>query len=262
MNQKLIVVSGPTGSGKTALALKLAKKYGGYIINADSRTIYKDLDVGTAKPTKAQQRRVKHYLLDIIPPEQHFTVGDFKRRAEGIINARKGLPFIVGGTGLYITALVENWHLGRRRGSGTSPTTTSPTAIAPTKGPAKYDALVLVLNPPRRQVYQKLNQRVKNLWRRGLVVETKRLREQYDFSLPAFTGIGYREVAAYLDGKLSKAQAIATIQTNTRRYAKRQLTWWRHRPGVQWVTTQRQTEKLIRQFLEIKKENKLRSPKN
>lgn len=234
--QKIMVISGPTGSGKTKLALKLAKKYKGYIINADSRTVYHGMDIGTTKPSKAEQRHVKHYLLDVKTPNQRFTVGDFKRQAEKIIKTKKGLPFIVGGTGLYISALIENWQLGSGRG-------------AKHKGKPKYEALVLVLNPARQKLYQTLNRRVLTLWQRGLVSETKKLQKKYNFSLPAFTGIGYREVAAYLNGNTTKAEAIEKIQINTRRYAKRQWTWWRHRPGVHWITTQGQAEKLIKNFL-------------
>lgn len=235
--QKLIVISGPTGSGKTELALRLAKKYKGYIINADSRTVYKGMDIGTTKPTKAERRRVKHFLIDIKTPNQRFTVGDFKKHAEKIIKTKKGLPFIVGGTGLYITALIENWQLGDGRG-------------ATTKGKPKYEVLVLVLNPPRQKLFKTLNRRVETIWRRGLVAETKRLRKKYKFSLTAFTGIGYREVAAYLNGDLTKTQAVERIRINTRRYAKRQWTWWRHRPGVNWIATQAQAEKAIKTFLE------------
>lgn len=234
--QKLIVISGPTGSGKTELALKLAKKYKGYIINADSRTVYAGMDIGTAKATKTQRRLVKHYLIDIKTPRQKFTVGEFKRRAEHVIKTSKGIPFIVGGTGLYISALIENWQLGNGRG-------------AKHKGTAKYDVLLLVLNPPRQKHFSKLNQRVLTLWQHGLVAETKRLRKKYSFSLPAFTGIGYREVAAYVDGTLTKARAIEKIQANTRQYAKRQWTWWRARKNVHWITNQRQAERLIKRFL-------------
>ncbi|MFC1662910.1 tRNA (adenosine(37)-N6)-dimethylallyltransferase [Patescibacteria group bacterium] len=228
---KLIVISGPTASGKTRLALALAKKYDGYIINADSRTIYKGLDLATAKPTKTEQKQVKHYLIDIIRPDQRYTVVDFKRQAEKIINTKKGLPFIVGGTGLYISALTENWQFDKQ-----------------TIGPAKYESLVLVLNPSRSKLYQQINKRVINIWQKGLVAETKKLQKKYKFSLPPFTGIGYREVAAYLDGQLTKDQAIAKIQINTRRYAKRQWTWWRARKNVNWIKTRKEAEQLIRDF--------------
>lgn len=226
--KKVVVISGPTASGKTKLALSLAKKYKGYIINADSRTIYKGLDVGTAKPTKAEQKKVKHHLINVVKPDKRFTAVDFKRAAEKIIAKNNKLAFIVGGTGLYISALVENWHFGSE-----------------SKGPTKYDSFILVLSPPRKTLYDKINKRVKTLWRRGLVAETKRLQKKYDFTKPAFTGIGYREVVQYLTGKLTKQQAIDKIQTQTRRYAKRQWTWWRGRKNVHWITTEKQATKLI-----------------
>ncbi|MFH0951859.1 MAG: tRNA (adenosine(37)-N6)-dimethylallyltransferase MiaA [Patescibacteria group bacterium] len=229
---KIIVISGPTGSGKTELSLALANKYGGFIINADSRTIYKELDIATAKPTKAQQKKIKHYLIDIKKPDNKFTVFDFKQAADRLIKTHKNLPFIVGGAGLYITSLIENWRLGTRQ-----------------KSKAKYEVLLLVLNPPRDQLYQRINKRVEKMWRTGLIAETKRLRKKYNFNQHAFTGIGYREVAKYLSGTLTKQQAIQEMQKQSRHYAKRQLTWWRSRDNVYWITSRKQAEKLLEIFI-------------
>ncbi|MFA5127354.1 MAG: tRNA (adenosine(37)-N6)-dimethylallyltransferase MiaA [Patescibacteria group bacterium] len=240
---KILVILGPTASGKSALAVKIAKAFKGEIISADSRQIYKGLNVAANKITKKEMAGIKHYLLDVVYPNQDFTLYDWQKQAfqtiKKIIN-RKKLPIICGGTGLYICSVLQNYDL--------HPTT-------PRLRNCPYDFLVLGLSLNRTLLYERINQRAKKMIRDGSLNEAKKLYRKYpNKNLPALSGIGYRELIQYLDKKITLPQAIELIQKNTRHYAKRQMTWFRRmeRQGIKihWNLSPLESKKLIKNFLE------------
>ena len=235
---KIIVILGPTASGKTQLSLKLAKKINGEIVSADSRLIYKGMDIGACKPTKAQQRLVRHHLIDIARPDQVVTLAAWQRaafRTIGGILKKKKLPFLVGGTGLYLSSIIENYR------------------IPQTKGRQRYSTLIFGIAVQRAQLYRTINARVNALVHMGLEHEVRNLATKYPWSLPSMHGIGYREWRQYFNGERSKKETIAAIQQATRNFAKRQMTWFRgmerKKIAIHWVTTAAEAEKLARDFL-------------
>ncbi len=234
---KIIVILGPTASGKTKLSLKLAREFNGEIISADSRLIYKGMDIGSCKPTKKQQRPIRHHLIDIARPDQVVTLTAWQRAAFRNIDAilkKKKLPFLVGGTGLYISSIIENYR------------------IPQTKGRPRYDALTIGIAVPRGRLYRTINARVTALIRAGLEREVRQLAKKYSWSWPSMHGIGYREWQSYFNGEQSKKDTIAAIQQATRNFAKRQMTWFRgmeRRHPIHWVTTPSTAERIIKDFL-------------
>ena len=217
---KIIVVAGPTATGKTALALRLAQHYGGEIISADSMQVYKTLDIATAKPSKAELAAVPHHLIDILEPTEEFSAYQFvafAKTAIADITARGKLPVICGGTGLYIHSLLDGF-------SFKDDTPNSPT---------DYQSLKLALNySSRALLYDKINARVDEMFAAGLADEA---RYALSLGLPASAqAIGYKELALYFEGKQSLEEAKALIKQKTRNYAKRQLTWFRPR-GYTWL---------------------------
>ena len=286
MKIPVIVVSGPTASGKSALALKLAEKYGGEIVSADSMQIYKELSVGTAKPDKSEIKRVPHHLVDILEPEEKFSAADFKKRAEEAIediSSRGRLPIIAGGTGLYIDSLLystgfshpkENPKLRRelaemneKEGADAvyailksldgdaaekihknnvkrviraieiiksthkslEESVEKPLGVSP-----KYEVLYVFINPDRQELYRRIDRRVDEMMEQGLLDEAKMLFERN--VLPDATSvqaIGYKEFFGVFRGEKSLSDAVDELKRDTRRYAKRQVTWFsRHKDAV------------------------------
>ena len=239
---KIIVILGPTASGKSSLAVKIAKAFKGEIISADSRQIYKGLNIAANKITKKEMAGVKHYLLDVVYPDQDFTLYDWQKQSFRTIKkiiTKKRLPIICGGTGLYISSILQNYDL-------------HPTS--PRWQECPYDFLVLGLSPNRTLLYERINQRAKKMIKDGSLNETKKIYKKYPGkNLPALSGIGYRELIRYLDNKITLSQAIELIQKNTRHYAKRQMTWFRRmeRQGIKihWNLSLIESKKLIKKFL-------------
>lgn len=282
-----MVIVGPTAVGKTALSIRLAKKYNGEIINGDSMQVYSGLDIGTAKVTEEEAEGVPHHLLDIIPVERDYTASDFKRDAGQAIKsilARGKLPIVVGGSGLYIEGLLFDMQFGgvaaedrdyrkqleaeleqtdamhiwkqlqekdpeaaeqihpnnsRRviraleviRFSGKRFSDQADREAAP-----HYDALLIGLDTERSILYDRINRRVDLMVANGLLEEAKAL---FDRQLPAKAqatrGIGYKEWFGYFNGEVTFEEAIELLKQNSRRYAKRQLTWFRNRmSGIHW----------------------------
>ena len=284
----LIVILGPTASGKSALGIELAKKLHGEILVCDSTEIYRHFDIGTGKILPAEQQGITHHLVDLLDPEEIFTAGEYRRRALSVLDdlrLRKKLPVITAGTGLYLRALLEGLadaperseeirdrlrssaeihgaaHLHRiltrldpesaariavpdtqkiiraiemRVVAGKSATEIHRSGRTPLAG---YRIVKLGLAPPREALYQRIHSRIDAMIQAGWIEEVARLVEN---AIPAdakpFQFIGYSEWRAYLAGKLPKEEALQKIQQATRRFAKRQLTWFRREPNVDWFT--------------------------
>ena len=282
----VLCVVGPTAAGKSALALELAGPLVGEIVNADALQVYRGFDIGTAKPGAEDRRRVPHHLLDILEPHQQFSAGEFARRARRAIDeiqSRRRLPMLVGGSGLYLRALVEGIspipavdpELRRRLRqrleaeglealraelSRLDPETAARLAPADGQrllralevalgtgrplsawlaerpvGGGGIDAVWIGLTVARALLYDRIAVRVGRMLAAGWVDEVRRLLESgLEPSLPAFQAIGYRELAAYIAGDSTLAEATERIVRATRRYAKRQMTWFRRQPGIAW----------------------------
>ena len=289
MNEKhkVIVICGPTASGKTALSIELAKKINGEIVSADSMQIYKDMDIGTAKPTKQEMGEIKHYLLDFVSPEDRYSVAQYKQDAKKaikeIINKGK-TPIIVGGTGLYVDSLIyeieyndikldEEYRkklekIAEEQGleelykkaveidpeamkkisqndkkrimrvleiyHSTGKTKTEQEKES-RKNPVEYDYRVFAINWDREILYQRINKRVDIMVDQGLIEEVKEILNKYDKFPTAMQGLGYKEVVDYLNGIYTKEEMIEKIKLETRRYAKRQLTWFRKNKQTIWL---------------------------
>lgn len=285
---KVIVIAGPTASGKTALSIALAKKINGEIISADSMQIYKYMDIGTAKPTKEEMSGIKHYLLDFVSPDERYSVADFKKNAENAIEEilKKGkTPIVVGGTGLYIDSLIygieypdikfdedyrnslekiasleggleslyekaikidSNAVLKISRNDkkrimrileiyhATGKTKTE-LEIESRKNEVKYDYRVFVINMDREKLYERINKRVDIMIENGLIDEVKSILKRFDNFPTAMQGLGYKEVVDYLYGRYTKNEMIEKLKMETRRYAKRQLTWFRKDKSFTWI---------------------------
>lgn len=275
---KIVVIVGPTASGKSALAVRLARKVDGEIVSADSRLLYKGMDIGTAKPTRQEMVGVPHHLIDVVSPSRTLTLAEYKRRAIRAIRAilkRGRVPIVVGGTGLYVRTIVENleipevppdmkyraslerkgkaWILKRLKKLdpeyagriGPNPryairalevirATGKPFGAQQGKGEPLFDALTIGLDPGKQELDRRIDRRVDVMIRSGLVAEAKRLARRHAWTLPSMSGIGYQELKAYFEGSIDLKQAIEDIKTDTRRYAKRQMTWWRRINRVSW----------------------------
>jgi tRNA dimethylallyltransferase len=285
--QKIVIIIGPTASGKTDLALRLAERLDGEIVNADSMQLYRGLDIGTAKPSPELRNRVPHHLIDIADPDQEFSASDFRREAAKAIAdiaGRGKRAFIVGGTGLYIRALLQGLvdspsgagevrleleEEARRRGNGALlgelAKVDSVTAerlhsndlvriiralevYRMTGNPISqqrsshgfsgdyYCALKLGLSVERLELYERIDSRVERMMGDGLVDEVQTLLERgFSPQLKALRSIGYRHICAYLSGEYSLAEGVRLMQRDTRRYAKRQMTWFRNDKEINWV---------------------------
>jgi tRNA dimethylallyltransferase len=280
----LLVVLGPTGSGKTALSLALAERFGGETVNCDSVALYRDFDIGTAKPTPEERARVPHHLFDVADPTTQVTAGEYARQARQVlreISARHKLPIVVGGTGLYLRALLEGLFPGPHRSGQLRERLRSrsqeagylhrllarldkPAAekIHPHDAPKLIRAievclasrqqmtamwkqgreplqgfhiLRLGLDPDRKALYQRIDERAQQMFAAGLVEETSRLGQKYGERAWALGSLGYRQARQVLSGELSREAAVAAAQQGHRNYAKRQMTWFRREPDVRWL---------------------------
>lgn len=287
MKPKVVVICGPTASGKTALSIELAKQIDGQIVSADSMQIYKEMNIGSAKPTKEEMQGIKHYMLDFVLPSQRYSVAEYKKDASNaiceIINNGK-TPIIVGGTGLYIDSLIYNIEYQeiefdeeyrkkleeevQEKGleslyerakqidpeaiKNISPNdkkrilrileiykatnkTKTEQEIESRKNEVQYDYQVYALDMPRKDLYERIDKRVDIMINQGLIEEVKQILEKYKEQPTALQALGYKEIKEYLEGILTKQEAIDKVKQETRRYAKRQLTWFRKNKQTIWI---------------------------
>ena len=275
MNKKLkgIVISGATGVGKTDLSIKLAKRLNADIISADASQVYKFLDIGTAKVTEDEMQGIKHYMIDVVEPDEDYSFGDFEVEVNKILHEKEENAeniILVGGTGLYIRAITDgfsdlptkdekirkdlekksleelqeilkaldlqayneidlNNKLRLVRAIEVCKITGGKFSELRVKNIKKnnYNFLKVFLTRNREELYERINKRVDIMIQKGLVEEAKKVYNNYEDSLYKISAIGYKELFNYFDGKVSLEEAIEDIKRESRRYAKRQMTWFR-----------------------------------
>lgn len=290
MPNKIIAVAGPTASGKTALAVEIAKKYNGEVVSCDSMQIYRHMDIGTAKPTRDEMCGIPHHMIDIIEPTESYSVAAFVSDARKCIDdilSRGRLPILAGGTGLYMDSVINNISFAEfdgdedfraeMRGFAEREGNEALHGILKEKDPEAaekihpnnvrrviralevcrmtgktftqaglearrervYDALVFGLDAERSVLYDRINRRVDRMFEAGLEQEVRTLA---DSGIPrdstAMQAIGYKELLEYFDGRCSLAEAAEKIKQESRRYAKRQLTWFRRSKDIVWLMLQ------------------------
>jgi tRNA dimethylallyltransferase len=311
----IIAIVGPTASGKSELALYLAKKFNGEIICADSRTIYRKMNIGTAKPYLEisnlksqisnlgpiyQIKEVPHYMLDIVKPNETFTVAQFQEMAYQIIEdilKRGKIPFLVGGTGLYIDAVTKGlsiprvppnpelrarlekmsnkilWNklkkLDEKSALKIDPKnkrriiralevcllTGCPFSEQQKIKKSPYKVLTLGIKMPREKLYTRINERVNKMIEIGLVEEVRELlKKGYSLDLPSMSGLGYKQIGSWLVYGRPKSlnEAVYQIKRDTRRFARRQISWFKRDKSIKWIKNKKETEILIKNFLEKK----------
>ncbi len=273
MKPKLVVIIGETASGKSELALRLAERLHGELICADSWTVRREVNIGTAKPSVADQARVSHHLLDIVGPDEDFTAAVFKERAQAAIDdiaARGKLPIMVGGTGLYIDSVLYDYGFlpaGDRteRESLSAMTVTELLDLIKEKGidpgavdirnkrrlirlietdgqrPQKHElrpnTLVLGLKTDREQLKERVERRTDAMLDAGLEVEVRGLVDKYGWNCEALKGVGYAQWKGYFEGTQNLAETRQKIIKATLDLAKRQRTWFKRNKSVQWLST-------------------------
>lgn len=298
---KVIVIGGPTASGKTALSIELAKKINGEIVSADSMQIYKEMDIGTAKPDEDEKQNIKHYMLDFISPEVRYSVADYKKDAKKCIREIVGkgkTPIVVGGTGLYIDSLIyeieypeievdlqyrkQLENLIEKEGleklyenakkidpqamekisqndkkrilrvleiyHQTGKTKTE--LETESKKEPEFDYRMFAIDMDREHLYEKINKRVDIMIEKGLIEEVKNIYKKYEKMPTSLQALGYKEIVEYIEGKLTKEEAIEKIKLESRRYAKRQLTWFRKNKETIWLNGEKSTSENIHIILE------------
>ena len=280
----LVVIVGPTASGKTGAAIALAEKYDGEIICADSRTIYKGMDIGTAKPSLEEQARVPHWGLDLVQPGERFTAADFKRYAvEKIdeIRARGKVPFLVGGTGLYVDAVVLDYQFGPPADPAirakfeektleelhkyclenniTIPENSKnkryviraieQSTSATTSESSPIDNTIIVgIATDNKVLRQRMVERASAMLEEGVLDETDRLVEQFGWEGEAMTGNVYRIIRRHRQGELSEQEMLEKFATADWHLAKRQLTWLRRRDFIHWLPLEQVVPYLSKQL--------------
>lgn len=299
---KLICIVGATASGKTGWGIELSKIFNGEVVSADSRQIYKKMDIGTAKPKRSEKIKdgyvvegVPHHLIDVVDPGEEFTLAEFKQQATSVINdivARGKVPFLVGGTGLYVRAVIDNLDIPsvapNKKLRRSFETKTLPELVAllanidpetvrvidihnprrviralevaittgesflrqQKKNEPLYETLQLGVEIEREKLYERIDMRIDAMMAEGMLKETKKLLAQkYVTTLPSMSSIGYRELTAHLQGKITLDEAVDAFKKNTHHYARRQLTWFRKDKRIEWVPSVAEAVERVRQFI-------------
>ena len=293
MGQRVIVITGPTCSGKSYLGLKLAQLINGEIISADSRQIYKRLNIGTAKPTSEELQKVKHHFINILNPDEDYDVNKFSVDAENIIDdihKRRMTAIVVGGSGLYVKALIEgivdsadkdenlrNELFAKKEKYGIKYLYDELIKVDPISAEkmlpqnwkrviralevfyltgkpiwqhhsnqnksTKFSFYQIGINWDREVLYTRIEQRIDKMIKDGLVDEvTDILNDGYDKNLNSLNTVGYKEIISYLEKDINLSRAIELIKRNTRRYAKRQLTWFKADQRIKWFNVSSQDD--------------------
>lgn len=248
----LIAIIGPTASGKTALAIKLAKKYNGEIICADSRTVYKGMDISTAKPTRDEQAAAVHHLLDILEPTQPFSVADFKKRAEVAIEgiqSRGKFPILVGGSGLFIDAVLYDYEFSVASERDAQNPRHAAKEASGSKSELRNDTLIIGLKVERDILRERIAARVETMLQHGLVEEIRQLTSKYGWDIPALQTPAFKAFHVFCAGTETIEQAKEKFITQDFQLAKRQMTWFKRNQDIQWVDSAEQAEKLVLQTL-------------
>lgn len=298
---KVIVIGGPTASGKTALSIELAKTINGEIISADSMQIYQEMNIGTAKPNETEKQNIIHYMLDFIKPNERYSVADYKKDAKKAIREvleKQKTPIVVGGTGLYIDSLIYEIEypeiqidlsyrnkleeLVKKEGLQTlyekakqidkiamekisskdkkrilrvlelyHQTGKTKTELEETsRKEPDFDYKMFAIDIKREVLYSRINKRVDIMLENGLIQEVKNIYKKYEKFPTSMQALGYKEVVEYIEGKISKEEMIEKIKMESRRYAKRQLTWFRKNKQTKWLNGQDSIEHNIDIILE------------
>jgi len=287
MNNKIIVIVGPTAVGKTYVSVELAKKLNTEVISADSMQIYKGMDIGTAKVSNEEKQGINHHMINLINPDENYSVSDFKNDAESMIDnmlSENKIPVIVGGSGLYVNSLIYDLDFGNAKSDnklrdyytyyyeehGQDALFEKLKKIDPEsaekihknnvkrvvralevyditgkkfselntdirKQSTKYNCILVGLSMDRKILYQRINQRVDKMLTDGLIEEVRSLLEKgYDKNLISMQAIGYKEIIDYLEGNVTLEDAVNILKRNTRRFAKRQYTWFLRDDNVKW----------------------------
>lgn len=301
MKKKIIIVLGPTASGKSGIALELAKKFNGFLISADSRQVFRKMNIGTNKDQgvwvkgKFSVDGIEECLIDLVDPNKYYCLENWLRDLKSVIETHPNkLPIIVGGTGLYISALVNNYELPgvfdqklrdkvekwlakyglvylinkakkidsnigekidlnnpRRVARALEILMQTKKPLAAGTGESEYEFLQLGISMAREELYQRINARVDIMMKEGLVDEVKKLMaEGYDCKSAAMSGIGYRQICQFLNHEISGEQAVELIQRDTRRYAKRQMTWFKRDKTIHWVKDVVEAKDFLKKFIQ------------
>jgi len=291
-----LAIVGPTGVGKSKLALRLAQAFDGEIVSADSRQVYRYMDIGTAKPSQEELSLIPHHLIDIVNPDEDFSLAQYQQlayRAIESIHQRHKLPLLAGGSGLYIWSVLDGWRIPRvapdtefrhnleekvaRAGKGelyqelarVDPVAAQridprnvrriiralevyrgaevPFSQLQRKTTPPFDTLIIGLTADRAALYHRIDLRVDEMIKQGLVDEVKGLLNKgYDFNLPAMSGIGYRQIGMFLRGELTLAAAIQQIKFETHRLVRHQYSWFRVKDDrIKWFDIQKGTDSQI-----------------
>ena len=245
---RTLVIVGPTGSGKTGVSIEIAKAINGEIISADSRAIYKGMDIGTAKPTREEMQGIPHYGLDLVEPGERFTVADWKRYAEEKIEdikSRGKVPIIVGGTGLYIDALIYDYHFKGPTGAKIGDTEQK---TCSDRKQIKGDFLIVGIKWPTEELRARLNKRITQMFCPELYDEVKELVQKYGWDNQAMKSDIYEYAWKYLNGELTLEEAKEKCFFEDWHLAKRQMTWFKRNHDIIWLELEKVYPFVIKKF--------------
>ena len=263
----ILAIVGPTGVGKTKLSIELAKKYNAIIINNDAMQVYKEMNIGTAKPTEKEKENIKHYLLDFLDINENYSVYDYQKDARKVLEENKDKNIIfVGGTGLYLKATLFDYHFDEEDSSNDYSNYTNEelyelalkkdsdvnihknnrqrlerflnkTNTKVVEPKLLYDVIFIGLTTDRDNLYKRIDDRVDQMFDEGLLEEVKNIYDRKINSKAVNTAIGYKELYKYFNNEISLEEAKDLIKKNSRHYAKRQYTWFNNQMNIKWFNT-------------------------